>query len=144
MIFLGLKLEPGLFTARMMLLLAYEAKGMYEEMLDLVNRTIAWPNPIVALENEAYVLANLGRTDEARHKLRRSRNERRTSTSRRSGSRKGTSRDERDAAFHWLERAYRDFRMISLGAGARFDALRSDPRFDELLRRVGFRQSAIP
>ena len=47
---------------------------------------------------------------------------------------------ETDEAFAWLERGYRerDSLMVFLKADARCDPLRSDPRFDDLLRRIGF------
>jgi TolB-like protein/tetratricopeptide (TPR) repeat protein len=45
-----------------------------------------------------------------------------------------------DEAFAWLERGYRerDPLMIDLKAEPILDPLRSDPRFDDLLRRIGF------
>jgi tetratricopeptide (TPR) repeat protein len=47
---------------------------------------------------------------------------------------------EADEALGWLERAYeeRDPLMIILKAHPAFDPLRSDPRFQDLLRRIGF------
>jgi len=47
--------------------------------------------------------------------------------------------DERDKAFAWLERAYeeRDPRLTYLKVGPRFDPLRQEPRFREVLRRMG-------
>jgi tetratricopeptide (TPR) repeat protein len=47
---------------------------------------------------------------------------------------------DRDKAFQWLERAYRDraTEMIDLDVNYRFDTLRSDPRFQNLEKRVGF------
>jgi len=49
---------------------------------------------------------------------------------------------EKDSALVWLERAYqaRDDRLVALKAGPRFDELRSDPRFADLLRRMGLEQ----
>lgn len=47
-----------------------------------------------------------------------------------------------DRALVWLNRAYevRDPELIQLGAWPIFDDLRSDPRFVDLLRRLGFQQ----
>ena len=47
---------------------------------------------------------------------------------------------ETDEAFAWLERGYRerDPLMVHLKVHPYFDPLRSDPRFDDLLRRIGF------
>jgi hypothetical protein len=50
---------------------------------------------------------------------------------------------ERDKAFEWLERAYaqRDSRLVLHQPDPLFDFLRSDPRFQNLLRRMGLPQS---
>ncbi len=47
--------------------------------------------------------------------------------------------DEKDKAFAWLKRAYeeRDPRLTYLKVGPRFDPLRPDPRFREVLRQIG-------
>ena len=49
-----------------------------------------------------------------------------------------------DEAFAWLERAYREhaITLIWLKWGGEFDPLRSDPRFDDLLRRIGYPETA--
>jgi hypothetical protein len=47
---------------------------------------------------------------------------------------------EKDQAIAWLNRAYADrsyYMAVYLTTEARLDSLRSDPRFAELLRRVG-------
>jgi len=50
---------------------------------------------------------------------------------------------DKDQAFAWLEKAYQDrsFWLIWLKVEPRFDSLRDDPRFQDLLRRVGVPQS---
>ena len=47
--------------------------------------------------------------------------------------------DRKDEAIRWLEKGYeeRDFRLTKLSGAFEFDGLRSDPRFKELVRRMG-------
>jgi hypothetical protein len=47
---------------------------------------------------------------------------------------------EKDQAFEWLERAYeeRDKGLLFLRIDPPLDPLRSDPRFQDLLRRMNF------
>jgi TolB-like protein/serine/threonine protein kinase/DNA-binding winged helix-turn-helix (wHTH) protein/Flp pilus assembly protein TadD len=47
---------------------------------------------------------------------------------------------DNDEAFRWLERAYRerDAWLVLLKVWPRFDPLRSDPRFEDLVRRMNF------
>lgn len=48
--------------------------------------------------------------------------------------------DDKDKAFAWLEKAYeaRSWYMTWLKVVPELDSLRSDPRYVDLLRRVGF------
>jgi TolB-like protein/class 3 adenylate cyclase len=50
---------------------------------------------------------------------------------------------EKDVAFDWLEQAMRerDYAMVGLLAWPKWDPLRDDPRYQDLLRRVGFPES---
>ena len=47
---------------------------------------------------------------------------------------------EKDLALEWLEKVYetRDIEMTMLRDSPQWDPLRSDPRFQELLRRLNF------
>ena len=49
------------------------------------------------------------------------------------------SLDEKDKAFEWLEKAYTlsKNRIVDVKVEPMLDELRSDPRFDDLLRRIG-------
>lgn len=49
---------------------------------------------------------------------------------------------DRDQSFLWLEKSYtdRDPRLLYLGVEPHFDSLRSDPRFQDLLRRLNLPQ----
>jgi len=46
---------------------------------------------------------------------------------------------DKEQAFQWLDTAYRehDFLLVGLATQFQFDPLRSDPRFENLLRRIG-------
>ncbi len=47
---------------------------------------------------------------------------------------------ENDLALEWLEKAYeeRDVALIFLKVDPAYDSLRSDPRFQDLMRRMNF------
>jgi tetratricopeptide (TPR) repeat protein len=53
-----------------------------------------------------------------------------------------TSLGQKDSAFEWLENAYKERSdlLVYLKVDPRLDSLRSDPRFAELVRRVGLPQ----
>jgi len=48
----------------------------------------------------------------------------------------------KEQAFQWLDAAYRehDWRLMALNTEFQLDPVRSDPRFAELLRKVGLPQ----
>ena len=50
---------------------------------------------------------------------------------------------DKDRAFQWLNSVYteHDGSLINLPADFEFDSLRSDPRYLELLRKIGFPKS---
>ena len=53
---------------------------------------------------------------------------------------------EKDKAFQFLEAAYQDrvSLLIYLGVRPTFNNIRSDPRFDDLLRRMGLPHVPLP
>ena len=51
---------------------------------------------------------------------------------------------DKDAAFAWLDRAYAQHsnEMTGLKVGPGYDRLRDDPRFEQMLRRIGLADHA--
>ena len=49
---------------------------------------------------------------------------------------------DRDQSLRWLEKAYadRDWRLVEIALEPRFDSLRSEPRFQDLHRRINLPQ----
>lgn len=49
---------------------------------------------------------------------------------------------DKESAFKWLEKAFQQHPgdLLFLKVNRHFDSLRSDPRFQDLMRRVGFPQ----
>ncbi len=133
-------LDPNFGTAYFFLGRAYEGKGMYDEAVEAYTKAAeAGRTPEKTLKEfaeiyrksgwKAYVQANLDRALQADKVTlppfvlagfyaRLGRN---------------------DEAIEWLEKGYdeRDFRVIMIATSFEFDSLRSDPRFKDLVRRVG-------
>ncbi len=133
-------LDPNFSTAYFFLGRAYEAKGMHDQAVNAYMRAGEINQvPEQTMEEmrdvykksgwKAYVQANLDRVTSQKNSMpppyhiatfyvRLGQN---------------------DEAIKWLEKAYeeRDFRMIMITVSFEFDGLRSDPRFRDLVRRVG-------
>jgi serine/threonine-protein kinase len=119
---------------------SYLAKGMYEQAIAELQQAASSNDPVrvVAL---ARASATAGKRNEARELL-----DRLTEISRRSYfppyllAGVHVALGERDQAFVWLEKAYTegDAYLVHLKVDAALDPVRSDPRFQDLLRRLGF------
>src|SRR5204863_4171854 len=119
----------------------YEQKGMYDEAIAafLKSRTAEDSTEALASLGCSYALS--GKRDDALSVL----NELGERSARHyvwpyQRSLLFLSLGEKDKAFEWLERAYdeRAEWMIYLSVDPRFDCLRVDSRFKDLLRRIGF------
>lgn len=138
-----LELDPNFPTTHYFLARAYEAKGMYDEAVKEYTRASALGTvlaDVMVKANEvyrksgwkAYVQFNLDQLV--------------------ASPQRGfpaflvasfyAKAGNKDEAIKWLEKGYeeRDFRMILLSVSFEFDDLRSDPRFGELVRRMGLPQ----
>jgi TolB-like protein/DNA-binding winged helix-turn-helix (wHTH) protein/Tfp pilus assembly protein PilF len=122
---------------------AYEQKGMFEEAIAGFQRAITvtkGADKILAMASLAHVYAVSGRKTEARKML--------AELQRLSEHSYVPAHDvalvyaglgEKGKAFAWLDKAYEEhsFNLSHLKVEPRFDSLRSDPHFADLLRRIG-------
>lgn len=134
-------LEPNFLPAHFRLGQAYVQKGMYEEAVEEFQLAIPPtgndPDVMAAL---AFVYAISGRTDEARdvlNQLKALSRERHVSSY--SLALVYVGLDDKDEALKWLRTAYddRSVWLIGIKVEPMLDHLRPDPRFTELVQRVG-------
>jgi len=134
-------MDPNFAEAHDCLADSYEHKAMYKEAIEEHQRAIALSKGnlvYVAVLGSAY--ARAGRRDEATKIL----NEL-MARSKREFVPAGlfcyiyAALGDKDQAFAWFEKAYQehDDVMTGLKWDRHFDPLRSDPRYQELVRRVG-------
>ena len=136
-----IELDPNFSTAHFFLGRAYEGKGMYDQAVESYSRAgavnLVPEDELKEMRNiykksgwKAYVQANLDRLMAPSG---------RASLPPYVVASFYTRLGQNDEAIKWLEKAYeeRDFRMIMITVSYEFDGLRSDPRFRDLVRRVG-------
>jgi len=140
-----LEVEPNYFLAHLIASSAYIEKGMYSEAISEAQRAreIAGARGTHAEASLGYALAKSGKKAEARSVLEallKSSAERYISPYTIALVYNGLG--EHDEALAWLERAYaqRKQGMVFLKVDPKWNDLRDDPRFQDLLRRVGFPQ----
>ena len=128
--------EPNNGFARYYLAVAYVSKGMYDEALaahDAANKiTNESPGPFYA-----FALARAGKKDEARKIIEDIKNKGDFSPAEFATAYIAVGKTE--DAFALLERAYRegDPQLQYLRVDPHYDEVRSDPRFQDLVKRVG-------
>ncbi len=137
----ALEMDPNFGMAHFVLGWAYEQEGMYEEAIAVMQKAkniVGLPliGPFLA-----HVYAISGKTDEAQ-KLIDQLNELLSKQQYVSPCHMAVIHaglGEQDQAFEWLQKAYKERAgwLIMLKVEPRFDSLRSDPRYTELLKKVG-------
>ena len=140
----ALELDPNFLNAHWLLGFAYANKSMFEqaraESLKAVELSGHGPG---ALGGLGYVYATLGRRDEAQQVIVELKElaERRYVSPYSLAAIYGRLGDK-DAAFEWLEKAYSDgaYGILFLKFAPEWDGLRSEPRFQDVMRRVGLTQ----
>jgi TolB-like protein/Tfp pilus assembly protein PilF len=140
----GLDMDPNFLLGQLLLASAYALKGMYGEAIAQADKMISvWPT----LEDAqilcflGWVYAVSGRQEKARGFLNRMLDlrEKRYVDAYMIGE-VYAGLGEKDQAFEWLNKAYeeRSGQMISIKIDPWIKNLRSDPRYKELLKKVGF------
>jgi tetratricopeptide (TPR) repeat protein len=137
-----LEMEPNYFLARVYAASAYIEKGMYSEAISEARRSrdIAGARSVYSEAFLGYALAKSGKDAEARSILEgllKPSAERYISAYEIALVYNGLG--ERDEALAWLEQAYaqRHQGVVFLRVEPKWNNLRPDPRFQDLMRRVG-------
>jgi tetratricopeptide (TPR) repeat protein len=139
----AIELEPGLDLAYAQLAAAYAAAGRSAEALAALEKAplADADDSALALAMASSVYASTGERDKARQALFRLEEiaKRRYVCPYEIGAAYVTLGDQNEA-FRWLERGFqgRSACMPGTKRDPRFDPIRSDPRYLDLLRRIGF------
>jgi serine/threonine-protein kinase len=137
--------EPGFLWGQLCLGTSLVRAGRHEEGLRVLRQAAArWPDDPQAIKDLAQGLALSGEEDEARALI----GHLRTPDGRDLPTRIAAvyaSLGDRDQAFHWLERAYeereREVTSLLIEADNTWSKISDDPRFADLVKRVGLPSS---
>ena len=134
-----LDVDPNFFPARRYMGLAYEQKNMYREAIDEFQQGVKLSgNPLMmSLLGHAYAAS--GRKAEAQRILAELNQQKQRYVSPYTIATIYAGLGDKDQAFKWLERAFeeRDIWLMNLKVDPVLKALRSEQRFENLLRRMG-------
>jgi serine/threonine protein kinase/Tfp pilus assembly protein PilF len=136
----AIELDPSFFVARRYMGLSYAQKGMYKEAIAEFEKAVSASSgsPLMRAEY-ANTLALSGDTNKAQAELKNlieMSNQKYISAYHIAAIYVGLK--DKDHAFEWLEKAFQDRAdwMAFLKVDPRFDSLKSDPRFTNLLHRM--------
>jgi serine/threonine-protein kinase len=136
--------DANFAQAHLYLGLAYEQKGMFEESIAEFQKGSSLsggdPRMAAALGHACAVSGKKARAESVIAELTQQSSQRYVAPVEIAVIYVGLG--EKEQAFEWLEKAYRDHSpwLIWLNVDPRFDKLHSDPRFADLLRRMGLPQ----
>jgi len=139
-----LEIDPNFALAHFYLGLAHFRKGAFAEAIPELQRAITLSPGITFYKaGLGYAYARAGKSAEARkllYDLKEQSKQRYVSWSDLSAIYAGLG--EKDQAFACLQKAYeqRDYGLVLMKVNPLLDPLRSDPRFQDLLRHVGLPQ----
>jgi eukaryotic-like serine/threonine-protein kinase len=135
-----IKLEPNFWPAYLLLAAAYRDKGDFPAALAALQKGRALEDDIQILAIEADVLARSGQSQRARALLREvAERSKKTPLAAVFTAIVLGDLGDKDEAFEWLEKGFQERAFMPfLKSDPGFDSLRSDPRFTDILRRMGF------
>ena len=130
-----LELDPNFFPAHVGLGHAYAAQAKYEQALAEFSKP-----GVMRVEHTAWVYALAGRKAEVRKALAQALGDKEPGPGSIAVAIAYYLLGEKEKAFEWLQRGYeqRDWIMIFLKTFPPLDPMRSDPRFQNILRRMNF------
>ncbi len=140
-----LEMDPTYLAAHLFLVWSYEAKGMQDEALSEtieVARLWGFDEQIVEELQNAYSREGMKAVHHAFIEI----SEKEISQGKYVAAYEIALQyamiGDKDKAFEWLDKAYeeRSGRMSYLFVEPQFDSIRSDPRFTELLKKIGFEE----
>jgi TolB-like protein/DNA-binding winged helix-turn-helix (wHTH) protein/Flp pilus assembly protein TadD len=139
----ALELDPSFVSAHNWISDTLLEKGMYNDAKAELEKTKSRKEERIYIRQTAYLYARMGRRAEGRAALAKS-----LQLSQGKQASSGAvaltyaALGDKEESFQWLEKAYteRSSFMTSLKYWSVFDPLRSDPRYTDLLRRVGLPQ----
>jgi tetratricopeptide (TPR) repeat protein len=144
----ALELDPNFVSTHMLLAHVYAGKGMYEESLTTCEKVAAlYGDSPFSRALPSLILAMAGKTDEAKKIVSElKRYPKLDPFSIICLAETCSVMGEKTEAFEFLEVAYQQRLelLIFLDAYPAFDNIRSDPRFADLLRRMGLPQVPLP
>jgi TolB-like protein/DNA-binding winged helix-turn-helix (wHTH) protein/Flp pilus assembly protein TadD len=139
----ALELEPNFVSAHNWISDTLLEKGLYNDGIVELEKTRPFKEERVYIRQTAYLYARIGRRAEGRAALAKSLQlSKGKQVSSGAVALTYAALGDEDESFQWLEKAYteRSSFMTSLKYWSVFDQLRGDPRFADLLRRVGLPQ----
>ena len=144
----ALELDPNFVWAHVYLAQVSAWNGRYEESLAACQKVASlFGGNAYSRALRGLILAMAGRTDAAKTILNDLKKQPKLdSMALISLADTYSALGDKDEAFEFLERAYQErvSLMIFLGVYPSFDNIRSDPRFADLLRRMGLPQASVP
>jgi len=139
-----LEMDPGFVRGYFYLAISYVHKGRLEEALALFRKgvNLAGDGTQPFQELEAWFYAASGRPRDAMRTLTELQTSRRAHLESYYISLAYAALGDSTEALQWLDRSFREhsFWMVYLNVDPRLDSLRGDPRFPDLLARVGLPQ----